>query len=200
MIAEPSTDPLAALGIQPGGRLVREQDLGTTQDGQREVDAPSFTAGPLANATRARRPVDQLQGFPDRAGRGQRPGPHPHRLRHAEFRAKPAFLQDNSNPRTHRTTLAPRVVTQQLHGPNVAGANPPPPPGSDAYPASFVPSSSNSSPRRTEKFTPLTGDPRHRRGFGRHRRPKWHVLRMTGMLSACLPSSFETCPKTCTEN
>ena len=157
-VAEQPPDTLPALRVQPGGGLVQEQHLGSTQHGQRQVQSSSFAAGQLPHTDPGPvAQVDQFQGFPDRPRRGQRPGPHPRRLRHRQFRRKPAVLQHDPDPWPHRAAFPERGSRPSTRTvPDVAGASPSTTSSRDVFPAPLVPSNANSSPRRTEKLTPRT--------------------------------------------
>lgn len=103
----------AGLGVEAGGRLVEEQHLGPSEQGQREVEAPAFAAGELLDPHGATvGQVGHVEGFVGGPGAAGAARPHAYGLQDGQLRREAALLEHHADAVPHRRPLAERVVAQ----------------------------------------------------------------------------------------
>jgi hypothetical protein len=106
-VADQPPGAAPALGVQPGGGLVQEQDLGAAEDGHGQVETALLPDDELFDPNvRPVAQVDKVERLCDRPRRGQGPSPHPAGLGDGEVGREAPFLEDD--PDRGRTRRRPR--------------------------------------------------------------------------------------------
>jgi hypothetical protein len=110
-----STSSHARRRVEPGGRLVEEDELGIADEPQREVEATTLPAGQRLDArVRLVREPDQLDELVHRPPARVHPPVQRDELADGELVVHPGLLQDDADPLAELPAAVPRVQAQDL--------------------------------------------------------------------------------------
>src|SRR5580658_6008243 len=109
--------PAAGFGVEPGGRLVQEQDLGATDDPDGDVDSAALSARESTDiGVRVLAQIDQIEDLAHRARVRVEPREHGQGVAHGELGVEAGGLKDQADPGSPPAITAVGVDAQDSGG------------------------------------------------------------------------------------